>query len=74
MKEKSATEAVLNYLRKYKRGLTQLECTDKFGNTRLSSIIFNLKRKGYNIDHIDERYTTRYGRKSEVRRYFLRGE
>ena len=68
---KNATEDVLEYLTKYNRGLTQLECTQKFGNTRLSAIIFNLRKYGHKIDSIDEEHTTRYGKKTTVTRYKL---
>lgn len=74
MKDNNATMAVLNYLKKHKRGITQMQCINMFGNTRLSAIIFNLKRKGYNIERIDEEHVTRYGIKTRVGRYVLRGE
>lgn len=75
MKEKTATNDVLNYLIKYrKRGLTQMECIEKFGNTRLSAIIYNLRKYGYDIESVDEEHVTRYGQKTKVTRYFYVGK
>lgn len=75
LEKRTATSDVLKYLMKYrKKGLTQLECTEKFGNTRLSAIIFNLRKYGYDIESVDEEHKTRYGYKTKVTRYFYVGE
>ena len=70
-KEKSATQDVLNYLKKHKRGITQVECFEKFGATRLGAIIFELRKRGYDIDTVDDVHVTRYGIKTTVARYVL---
>lgn len=42
------TKLVLDYLMSGKR-ITQIEATEMFKTTRLASIIFELKDRGYNI-------------------------
>lgn len=77
MKKGTATYDVAKYLKSHKRkGLNQIECTQLFGATRLSSIVFELKyRHGWDFDYVDEDCVTRYGIKSSTRRYFyLSGE
>ena len=66
-------EAVLAYLKKNKRtGLTSMDAIEKFGCTRLSAVIFNLKRKGNDIRTVRESVPTRYGRSVSIARYFLK--
>lgn len=42
------TSRVLKYLESHK-GITSMEAFEKFRDTRLSAIIFNLRKYGYNI-------------------------
>lgn len=42
-------EKVLEYLKSHKKGLSQRDAIEKFQAYRLSSIIFRLKKRGYNI-------------------------
>ena len=48
------TKAVLQYLREHPLGITTWDAINIFHATRLSAIIFNLKRDGYIIDAIPE--------------------
>lgn len=50
-RSESKTAKVLEHLQKY-GSITSWEAIEKYGATRLSSIIFNL-RKNYRIDSID---------------------
>ena len=43
MQNKTQTGDVLKYLETHKKGITSKEAFDKFGATRLSSIIYSLK-------------------------------
>ena len=42
------TQAVLEHLKNHV-GITSMEAIDLYGATRLSAIIFNLRKYGYNI-------------------------
>lgn len=56
MKKKTKTQEqkVLEHLKKYKRGITSMQAFQKYGITRLSAKIFNLRHMGYNIITIRE--------------------
>ncbi len=65
-------EAVWDYMWEHpKEGITSLQAIEKFGATRLSGIIYTLKRQ-YLVDIGSEWVTvkTRYG-KAHVKRYFI---
>ena len=76
METKSKTNEVLKYLHKNQKGITSLEAIHLFGATRLSDIIFRLRKK-YEIDSIEEEVPTRYKdkdgktKKVKVSRYIL---
>lgn len=53
--------------------ITSWEAIELYGATRLSAIIFNL-RKHYRIDNVDEVKTDKYGDTSTFSRYVYRGE
>lgn len=64
-------EEVFLYLKKgYK--LSSAEAFKKFGATRLSAIIFDLREK-YNIGDIWEEDIDRYGNKVRFKKYFYIG-
>ena len=65
------TNDVLNYMKTHKRGITSMDAFERFGATRLSSIIFGLRKRGYNISTKNEIVKTRYGRNVEIARYKL---
>lgn len=68
--KKDKTTEVLKHL-KVKGSITSLEAFELYGATRLSAIIFNLRRKGYDITTTDASCIDRYGRKCNFARYVL---
>ena len=54
------TKEVLKYLQTH-GSITSMEAINLFGATRLSAIIFNLRKKGYNITSVDKTTKDRYG-------------
>lgn len=72
--KKTQTSEVLNYLMKHKKGITSMEAFEKFGATRLSAIIFNLRHNhGYDIEVEEEKTKNRYGNTVAFTRYRLVG-
>lgn len=65
----SKTKQVLEHLQKYGT-ITSLEAIELYGATRLSSIIFNLRKK-YNIDDIYCQCTDKYGNVARYKKYIL---
>lgn len=72
MEKTNKTKEVLNYL-KEKGSITSMEAINEFGATRLSAIIFNL-RKHYDIETIEMVCNDRYGRECHFARYTYKGE
>ena len=64
------TKEVLKHLQTYGT-ITSIEAINLFGATRLSAIIFNLRRKGYNIISIDKVTTDKYGHRVPYSEYKL---
>lgn len=64
---------VLKYLREHPKGITSMQSYDKFNATRLSAIIFEL-RKQYNIKTIKETGYTEEGNPYPYARYVYLGE
>lgn len=62
------TQAVRDYL-VAGNGLTSLEAIQKFGCTRLSAKIFDLRKKGYAIESEPIDVYDRYGNRTQVARY-----
>ena len=60
-KTKTQKSEILRYLMTHKRGITSIQAIELFGATRLSDIIFRLRKEGYDI--VTEQVTrkTRYG-------------
>lgn len=65
------TQAVLEWLQT-NASISSMEAIQSFGATRLSAIIFNLKRKGYNIETVMCEGTDRFGNRMRFARYYLR--
>lgn len=65
-------DRVLQYLKENK-SITSLEAIEEFGATRLSAIIYNL-RKEYKITTQYETSKNRYGDSVSYARYILEGE
>ena len=73
MKYKSQTEAVLVHLQKH-GSITSMQAIEMFGATRLSSIIYILRHRGYRIITEPFQVKTRYGRKTRPAKYILQGQ
>lgn len=65
------TSAVLQWL-KSNASISSMEAIENFGATRLSAIIFNLRKKGYNIETVTCEGVDRFGNKMQFARYYLR--
>lgn len=71
MSSMNKTKAVLQWLQTG-AGISSMEAIKQFGATRLSAIIFNLRKKGYNIETVTCEGTDRFGNKMTFARYYLR--
>jgi hypothetical protein len=67
------TQEVLKHLQT-KNQITSMEAIDLYDATRLSSIIFNLKKKGYHIITQREECIDRYGNTCRFGRYIYLGK
>lgn len=65
------TKAVLQWLQTH-ASISSMEAIDNFGATRLSAIIFNLRKRGYNIETVWCEGTDRFGNPMRFARYYLR--
>lgn len=70
MYKTNKTEQVLNHLQCY-GSITSLDAIGMYGATRLSAIIYNLRKRGYVIDTIRIPFTDRYGNYSWHGKYIL---
>ena len=66
---KTQIESVLDFMLTH-TGITSLQAIKKFGATRLSGIIYTLKKQGYDIGDEWVTVKTRWG-KTQVKKYFL---
>ncbi len=66
------TNRVLDYMKTY-GSITSLEAFRDLGVTRLSGVIFDL-RKQYNIVSKTEKSKNRYGENTSYSRYYLAGQ
>ena len=71
MEKTSQEKEVLDYLRKI-GSITSWEAIVEFGATRLSAIIYNLRKKGYNIETNDVIVKNRYGNATVIAKYVLK--
>ena len=65
---KSQSDAVLWHLKQY-GSITSYEAIKEYGATRLSAIIFNHRKNGYNIDSQPLTKQTRFGKKTTIAKY-----
>lgn len=72
MKHQTQRGEILKYLKTHKRGLTQKEATEKFGSERLAAHICVFRKRGYDIETVDEYGKDRYGNTSRWARYIFR--
>ena len=54
--------------------ITSLEAIELYGATRLSAIIFNLRKRGMNIDSERIDFTDRFGNAAHYAKYIFKGE
>lgn len=71
MSSMNKTKAVLDWLKTH-ASISSMEAIQSFGATRLSVIIFNLRKRGYNIETVKCEGTDRFGNKMTFARYYLR--
>lgn len=67
------TGRILKHL-KNNQGITSMEAFEKYGATRLSAIIYNLRDDGYVIKNVNRECLNRYGDKVRFVEYQLVGE
>lgn len=65
------TQAVLEWLKTY-TSISSMEAINNFGATRLSAIVFNLRKRGYNIETVMVDGRDRFGNQMRFARYYLR--
>ena len=69
--KKTATSEIASWLKRGRK-IDQVKAFERFGTTRLSSIIYSLKRvHGMRIIATDKTIKTRYGRRVDVAEYKL---
>lgn len=73
MREKSKTMDVLNHLKLY-GSISQREAVEYYNLYRLSSVIFVLRKKGYEIKSEMAPFVSKYGIRSNFAIYHLIGE
>ena len=66
----SQDERILKHLQSHK-SITSLEAVKLYGITRLSAVIFRLRRKGHRIDTYTIHPVNRYGQKGNCGEYHL---
>ena len=70
MNKKTQVSEVIKHLRKYKQ-ITSYEAIKKYGATRLSGIIFKLRKMGFEIETENVTSKNRYGQISNYATYHL---
>ena len=65
------TQAVLDWLKTH-ASISSMEAIQSFGATRLSAIIFKLRKRGYDIETVKCEGTDRFGNPMRFARYYLR--
>jgi len=68
---KSQSDAVLWHLKTY-GSITSYEAIKEYGATRLSAIIFNHRKEGYDIDSMPLTKKTRFGRNTTIAKYIYK--
>ena len=69
-KKTNKTEEVLKHLQEH-GSITSIEAIERYSATRLSVIIFNLRKRGHNITTEMIDFVDRYGNKSVYGKYIL---
>ena len=73
MKEKSKTQDVLNHLKNH-GSISQREAVKYYNLYRLSSVIYSLRKRGYEIESEIVPFKSEYGIKSNFAIYHLIGD
>lgn len=68
--KRSKTQKVAEHLRDL-GSITSWEAIEQYGATRLSAIIYNLKKKGWVFQTEDIKFRDRYGDENTFRKYIL---
>jgi hypothetical protein len=68
---KSQSDAILWHLKKY-GSITSYEAIREYGATRLSAIIFNHRKEGYDISSMPLTKKTRFGRNTTIAKYIYK--
>ena len=66
------TEKVLEHLKEY-GSITSMEAIENYSATRLSAIIYNLRKRGYDIVTEDIQFVDRYGNENTFGKYIYCG-
>ena len=61
----------MKYIKTHNRGITSIQAIELFGATRLSDIIFKLRKDGYEIETESVTKKNRYGHAVTFARYTL---
>lgn len=72
---KSQITEIHKYMQEHPEGITSIQAINMFGATRLSGVIYALKRKldnGEYIETVRENVKTRYGNTASIARYKLK--
>ena len=70
MQKNTQRSVILAHLQNH-GSITSMEAFERYGATRLSAIIYDLKHQGHNIEVETIRVKTRYGRKTSCAKYTL---
>ena len=73
MKRVTKQDRVLMHLQDF-GSITSWEAIKEYGATRLSAIIFNLKKRGHLFDGERVNFTDRYGYPGHFKRYIYLGQ
>jgi len=69
--KQTQNKAILEYLRKHKKGITNWDAYREFSCTRLSARIFDLREEGHNIITVQEKNFNQFGHTTNYARYIL---
>ena len=72
-RKKTQNQMILDYISEF-GSITPLDAIRDLGVMRLASRISDLKRQGYAVVSMPETVMTRYGKKSNIKRYSIESE
>ena len=73
MRKRGYKEILLDHFRRFE-AITTLDAFEMYGMTRLSAVIYNLKKDNYIFDEKWVEVENRYGNKIKVKAYILAGK